>query len=64
MLNWKAGQRKEDGVWAKYWYSSVHKSTGFKSWEPNEVNLEPHLISLYKKVLPIYNELFENAIKA
>lgn len=64
MLKWKASQRKEDGVWAKYWYNSVHKSTGFKLWEPNEVKLESHLIPLYKKALPIYNELFENAIKA
>lgn len=26
---WKAGPRPEDGVWAPYWYSAVHKSTEF-----------------------------------
>jgi hypothetical protein len=64
MLSWKAGQRTEDGVWAKYWYKSVHKSTGFKKWEPNETKLETHLVPLYEKALPLYNKLFENAIKA
>ena len=64
MLNWEAGPRNEDGVWAKYWYNSVHKSTGFKKWESNETTLKPHLLPLYEKALPLYNELFENAIKA
>lgn len=30
MLHWKPGPRKEDGIWAKYWYERVHASTG---WE-------------------------------
>jgi len=64
MLSWKAGPRKEDGVWAKYWYKSVHESTGFKKWEPSKPKLETHLIHLYEKALPLYNTLFENAIKA
>ena len=64
MLSWKAGPRKEDGVWAKYWYKSVHKSTGFKKWEPSKPKLETHLIHLYEKALPLYNTLFEYAIKA
>ena len=29
MLNWTAGPRAEDGVWAAHWYGSVHRSTGF-----------------------------------
>ena len=28
MLKWEKGPRPEDGVWAKYWYSNVHNSTG------------------------------------
>lgn len=30
MLSWSPGPRKEDGVWAKYWYQGVHASTGWK----------------------------------
>lgn len=29
MLNWAPGRRETDGVWAKYWYENVEKSTGF-----------------------------------
>ena len=64
MLQWKKGKRKEDGVWAKYWYNSVHESTGFNTWQPKAIELKSHLMPLYEKALPIYNELFENAIKA
>jgi len=29
MLQWPAGKRDSDGVWAPYWYHSVEASTGF-----------------------------------
>lgn len=31
MLQWPAGKRESDGVWAPYWYSSVEASTGFSA---------------------------------
>ena len=34
MLAWEAGQRQEDGSWAKYWYGNVHTSTGFQKYRP------------------------------
>lgn len=34
MLTWEKGGRPEDGVWAPYWYDSVHQSTG---WEPRKL---------------------------
>lgn len=30
MLNWPAGRRDSDGVWAPHWYAAVWKSTGFE----------------------------------
>lgn len=30
MLEWEPGPKKCDGVWAPYWYSSVHASTCFR----------------------------------
>jgi hypothetical protein len=30
MLKWPKGARKEDGIWAKHWYASVHESTHFE----------------------------------
>ena len=32
MMRWEPGPRREDGVWAKYWYASVHASSG---WDLN-----------------------------
>ncbi|GAA5220908.1 sulfotransferase-like domain-containing protein [Membranihabitans marinus] len=29
MLSWPKGPKPYDGVWAPYWYHSVHQSTGF-----------------------------------
>ena len=34
MLEWEKGARKEDGVWAKYWYGNIHDSTGFMDYKP------------------------------
>jgi hypothetical protein len=47
MLAWEPGPRAEDGVWAKYWYSEIDRSTGFKPYrtKPDEVpeRLQPLL---------------------
>ena len=47
MLSWPAGPRPEDGVWARYWYENVHKSTGFEPYRPKTdpfpTSLEPLL---------------------
>ena len=43
MLSWEAGARPEDGSWAKYWYHSVHQSTGFAPYKPKNEPFPPHL---------------------
>jgi len=63
MLSWPAGARKEDGVWAKYWYHNVHKSTGFKTYEPKSAPFPGELEPLLNECLPYYNFLHERAIK-
>lgn len=64
MLSWPAGPTKEDGIWAKYWYKSVHSSTGFRT-EPGSVNALPaHCQSLYEEALPYYQQLVQYSIKA
>ncbi|KOM52886.1 hypothetical protein LR48_Vigan09g154500 [Vigna angularis] len=30
MLKWEAGPKEIDGLWAPWWYKTVHKSTGFE----------------------------------
>jgi len=36
MLNWPAGGRASDGVWAPAWYDAVERSTGFAAPEQRE----------------------------
>jgi hypothetical protein len=64
MLNWKAGARPEDGVWAKYWYHNVHQSTGFNKYVAKEVEIPDYLMPLINKCQPLYEELEAKAIKA
>ena len=64
MLQWEAGPKKADGVWAKYWYANAHKSTGFQKLENKDIQLNEDLIPLLESCNQIYNTLFEHAIKA
>ena len=32
MLSWPPGPRDTDGIWAKYWYAEVERSTGFQPY--------------------------------
>ena len=64
MLHWPIGARPEDGVWAKYWYKNVHNSNGFIQQQKVPRLLPVHCEELYAQAAPIYNILFEKAIKA
>jgi hypothetical protein len=64
MLSWPPGPKVEDGVWAKYWYSNVHQSTGFISKEQTYVELTEPLEKLYQEVKPHYDFLYQQSLKA
>lgn len=64
MLRWEAGPRPEDGVWAKYWYGNVHRSTGFQPYREDPTPLPAHLEPLAETCRPFYENLFQYAIKA
>ena len=57
MLKWKPQKLEEDGVWAKYWYDNVHKSSKFSSYKPKTDPFPEHLIPLLKECKPYYNQL-------
>lgn len=63
MLSWEAGPRPEDGVWARYWYHNVHRSTGFKPYRPKDEPVPERLQPLLEECRHYYQILFENAIK-
>lgn len=64
MLAWRPGPRPEDGVWAKYWYGGVHRSTGFNPWRPGSRRLPERLTELHETCRELYDFLYERAIRA
>jgi len=63
MLSWPQGPRASDGVWAKYWYAEVEKSTGFRPYEPKQVELTPRLEQLRVRCAEYYDRLYEQRLK-
>jgi hypothetical protein len=59
MLSWPPGPRKTDGVWAKYWYDAVERSTGFESPRRRTLELSPELDQLARECQGFYDELAE-----
>jgi len=64
MLQWPAGPKPEDGVWAKHWYSNVHKSTHFEKQETSSRELPDYLQPLYLESKRYYDSLYKHSIKA
>ncbi len=62
MLQWQAGARKEDGVWAKYWYQNVHQSTGFQPYQSENFTMTTALEKLANQCLPFYETLSKKAL--
>ncbi len=63
MLQWSAGPRPEDGVWAPHWYANVHQSTGFAPYRPKTYELSDRLEALAAQARPIYERLLQEAIQ-
>ena len=59
MLHWQKGARKEDGVWAKFWYANVHNSEGFLEYKENTIDLPSNQVALYNDALVSYNSLIK-----
>ncbi|KAK8960283.1 Branched-chain-amino-acid aminotransferase-like protein 1 [Platanthera guangdongensis] len=57
MLKWEAGPKPVDGLWAPWWYDSVHKSTGFKASRAYPLPFPPPLYDLLEQSLPFYTML-------
>ncbi|MFM8516780.1 MAG: HAD family hydrolase [Nevskiaceae bacterium] len=69
MLRWSPGPRTTDGVWAKYWYEQVERSSGFlrsevarSEFTPGE--LPPPLAAVERTVRPMYDYLRTHALRA
>jgi Sulfotransferase domain len=63
MLKWPAGPKPYDGVWAPYWYSNVHRSTGFEPQASSSRPLPSHLEDLYQRARTLYEKMLPFSIK-
>ncbi len=63
MLEWPAGPRPEDGVWAPHWYHAVHQSKGFAPYVA-KTGFPEHLEGLLAECRPWYDKLFDRALRA
>jgi len=62
MLSWPAGPRDSDGIWAKYWYDNVNKSTGFQPWKPRAEPLPDRVKPLLDELTAIYEALYRHRL--
>ena len=64
MLSWEAGGNAADGVWAPYWYSNVHRSTGFAPYRPKSEPFPAELEDVLAACSAHYDVLHRDAISA
>jgi len=57
MLKWEAGPKEFDGIWAPWWYGSVHKSSGFSKPRQYPLTFPFVFYDLLEQSLPFYNML-------
>lgn len=57
MLSWEAGPLPEDGIWAKYWYHNVHRSSGFAPYETKEFQIPSEMEALLESSQKLYQQI-------
>ena len=64
MIAWPAGKRDSDGVWGKYWYDSVWKSTGFAPYQEKQPRLSERAMQVAEEAMPYYEMMYEHRLVA
>jgi hypothetical protein len=59
MLSWPPGLRETDGIWAKYWYDKVARSTSFRPYQPKSEAVPERLREIYERCRECYEQLYE-----
>jgi hypothetical protein len=57
MLSWPSGLRDTDGLWAKYWYGEVVRSTSFQPYHPSPSEVPTRLQEIYRQCCEYYQRL-------
>lgn len=59
MLSWPPGLRETDGIWAKYWYDAVAKTTSFQPYRPKNEPVPDRLREIYDQCRECYDRLYQ-----
>jgi hypothetical protein len=62
MLSWPPGRRKTDGIWAKYWYAEVERSTSFAPYHERKIDVPKDLRDVHDRCREIYEELYQHRL--
>jgi Sulfotransferase domain len=62
MLSWPPGLRDSDGIWAKYWYDDVARSTSFQPYKSREGNVPDRLRTMYGQCRECYERLYQHRL--
>jgi hypothetical protein len=57
MLSWPPGPRGTDGIWAKYWYAEVERSTGFQPYRERKAEVPQNLHEMEQRCRQCYEQL-------
>ncbi len=63
MLSWPPGPRETDGIWAKYWYHEVERSTGFEPYRERSHKVPGNLAPLSVRCRQCYDELYQHRLQ-
>jgi hypothetical protein len=59
MLSWAPGIRETDGIWAKYWYPEVTRSTSFRPYRNRDHQVPERLRETYERCREYYEQLYQ-----
>ncbi|UCF69564.1 MAG: HAD family hydrolase [Acidobacteriota bacterium] len=62
MLSWPSGPRDTDGVWGKYWYHNVWRSTGFEPYRAKPDAVPERLRAVHEQCLSFYQRLRQHRL--
>lgn len=62
MLSWPAGLRETDGIWAKYWYEEVARSTSFQPYRPREGTVPDQFREIHERCRECYEQLHQHRL--
>jgi len=63
MLSWDTGPHPQDGIWGKYWYDKLWKTTTFSVYEEKELIIDDTYKDILDTCIQIYDELYQYRVQ-